>query len=265
MSELTERDYSELLDGVRRVHEEADLERLPLVMLEVVRGLVPVEHLTYNEVNFEAHRLLSFSDTPGVDAALLPYAGAWERHMDEHPLVREVRRQAAQGREPGVCNISDFLTRDRYRELGLYRECYRHIDTEFQAVLTLVAAGGHTVGVALNRKLKDFSERDRRVLELCRPHLRAAYLNALRRLRLRRLFDPGEEDRAVEDLRRLGLTRREAQVMFHVLQGRTNTEIGRALSISPRTAHKHLEHVFAKLGAANRASAIVTVIERLES
>jgi DNA-binding CsgD family transcriptional regulator len=266
MSDVNERDLLNLLDGTRRVHEAAtDLDRLPVVMLDVVRRLVPVEHLTYNEVNLAADRLLSFSDSRDTDSTLLRHLPAWERHMDEHPLIRDVRRQVARGREPGAARkVSDFLSRDRYQNLGLYHECFRHLDTEYQMVLTLVAADGHTVGIALNRKLKDFSERDRRVLQLCRPHLRIAYLNALRRLRLRRLFDPAAKAQAVEDLRRLGLTHREAEVMFHVLQGETSPEIARSLSNSPRTVHKHLEHVFAKLGVTSRAAAAAKVFESME-
>jgi CheY-like chemotaxis protein/DNA-binding CsgD family transcriptional regulator len=52
-----------------------------------------------------------------------------------------------------------------------------------------------------------------------------------------------------------GLTAREAEVLHWVVQGKTNRDIGDILSLSPRTVHKHLEHVFAKLGVETRTAA----------
>ncbi|MGH3992015.1 MAG: helix-turn-helix transcriptional regulator, partial [Pseudonocardiaceae bacterium] len=49
------------------------------------------------------------------------------------------------------------------------------------------------------------------------------------------------------------LSRREIQVAELVIQGRTNREIARALSLSPRTVETYLARVFSKLGASCRA------------
>jgi DNA-binding CsgD family transcriptional regulator len=233
-------------------------------MLDVVGSLVQVEHATYNELNVRAGRAVCLSDVPQLDTVVPRYVPAFERHMNEHPLVIESERQISRGHEMAVRKVSDFLSQVEYRRLGLYRECYRHLDTEFQMVLGIVSSAEGTVGIALNRKLCDFSERDRQVLEILRPHLRAAYLAAMRRIRLRRAFDTSEEARATEDLRRIGLTRREAQTLFHVLQGKTTPEIAAALHNSPRTVHKHLEHVFAKLGVTSRAAAVGKVVDWFE-
>ena len=39
--------------------------------------------------------------------------------------------------------------------------------------------------------------------------------------------------------------------------GKTDTEIGALLSISPRTVQKHLEHVYVKLGVETRTAAVM--------
>jgi len=52
-----------------------------------------------------------------------------------------------------------------------------------------------------------------------------------------------------------GLTRREAEVLQWVTQGKTNTEIGCILGISTRTTQKHLEHIYEKLGVETRTAA----------
>jgi DNA-binding CsgD family transcriptional regulator/tetratricopeptide (TPR) repeat protein len=53
----------------------------------------------------------------------------------------------------------------------------------------------------------------------------------------------------------LGLTRREAEVLALVAQGRTNRQIGQALFITPKTAGVHVSRILAKLGVAGRGEA----------
>ena len=67
-----------------------------------------------------------------------------------------------------------------------------------------------------------------------------------------------EERRTVPDaasLEPLGLTRREAEVLAWVARGKTNAEIAAILGRRPRTVHKHLDHIFDKLGVENRTAA----------
>ena len=62
---------------------------------------------------------------------------------------------------------------------------------------------------------------------------------------------------AISAFRRLGLTRREAEVLLWITRGQSNAEIGASLCISPRTVKKHLEHIFIKLGVKTRLAAAV--------
>ncbi|TAK88661.1 MAG: response regulator transcription factor [Aquabacterium sp.] len=59
------------------------------------------------------------------------------------------------------------------------------------------------------------------------------------------------------------LTAREAEVLYWVVKGKTNRDIGDILTLSPRTVHKHLEHVFAKLGVETRTAAAAMALERV--
>ena len=59
-----------------------------------------------------------------------------------------------------------------------------------------------------------------------------------------------------------GLTAREAEVLYWVVQGKTNRDIGDILGTSPRTVHKHLEHVFEKLGVETRTAAAAMALAR---
>ncbi len=66
-------------------------------------------------------------------------------------------------------------------------------------------------------------------------------------------------------LEALGLTPREAEVLFWVAQGKSNPEIATILGVGLTTVKKHLEATFAKLGVENRTSAAAMALERLGS
>jgi DNA-binding NarL/FixJ family response regulator len=59
------------------------------------------------------------------------------------------------------------------------------------------------------------------------------------------------------------LTSREAEVLYWVVKGKTNRDIGDILGSSPATVKKHLEHVFAKLGVETRTAAANLAMSRV--
>ena len=63
----------------------------------------------------------------------------------------------------------------------------------------------------------------------------------------------------------LDLSPREAEVLCLAARRLSNEEIADRLSISPRTVGKHLEHVYDRLGAANRQEAVALAQRRLRS
>ncbi|ULA63386.1 MAG: HTH luxR-type domain-containing protein [Nitrospira sp.] len=67
-----------------------------------------------------------------------------------------------------------------------------------------------------------------------------------------------KEDRSPTppNLRHLGVSARETEILGWVVQGKTNPEIGIILGISRRTVQKHLERIYLKLGVENRHAAI---------
>jgi HD-GYP domain-containing protein (c-di-GMP phosphodiesterase class II) len=52
-----------------------------------------------------------------------------------------------------------------------------------------------------------------------------------------------------------GLTTREVEILRLVARGQTNKQIAATLTISPKTAGTHVEHIYTKLGVTNRALA----------
>ena len=59
------------------------------------------------------------------------------------------------------------------------------------------------------------------------------------------------------------LTAREAEVLYWVVKGKTNKDIGDILGSSPMTVKKHLERVFVKLGVETRTAAAGKAISQI--
>jgi len=61
----------------------------------------------------------------------------------------------------------------------------------------------------------------------------------------------------------LGLTKREAEVLLWVSQGKRNAEIAAILGIRPKTITKHLERIFQKIGVETGTSAANVALDIL--
>ncbi|MEZ5414965.1 MAG: response regulator [Opitutaceae bacterium] len=62
----------------------------------------------------------------------------------------------------------------------------------------------------------------------------------------------------------LGLTSREAEVLYWIAQGKSNPDIATIISTSVRTVHKHVENIFRKLGLETRNAAALAALELLK-
>ncbi len=60
------------------------------------------------------------------------------------------------------------------------------------------------------------------------------------------------------------LTSREAEVLYWLSRGKSNRDIAEILGISYRTAHKHLEHVYNKIGVESRSGAAAAPVRILD-
>jgi DNA-binding CsgD family transcriptional regulator len=64
-------------------------------------------------------------------------------------------------------------------------------------------------------------------------------------------------------LERLGLSAREAEVLWRLSRGDSSKAIAQQLRISPATVKKHLEHIYRKLGVTSRTAAVAHALDAL--
>lgn len=61
----------------------------------------------------------------------------------------------------------------------------------------------------------------------------------------------------------IGLTKREAEILFWVAKDKSNAEIAKVLNCREGTVRKHLEHLHRKLGVQTRTAAVMVALEQL--
>jgi two-component system NarL family response regulator len=78
----------------------------------------------------------------------------------------------------------------------------------------------------------------------------------------KRVIAPAVAGKIAEFTPRADLTPRETEVLRHVARGLGNKEIAEAIGRSPETVKAHLESIFEKLGARDRANAVTIALQR---
>jgi DNA-binding NarL/FixJ family response regulator len=182
MQTLSIEDIEQLNRSIFQLYTLRDLDTFGLDALSIVDRLVPGEVPMFH---------ISHGVTPKQDYVCLEgfrLTAEMERTMHEHfgshPIVQNMPYTLT-----GAHKISDFVTQQQLHQLdGLYQQFLHLHELEDQMILFLPDAtpdrwkklsqiGTKLVGFTQNRTQRNFTERDRLILNLLRPHLAQAYTN----------------------------------------------------------------------------------------
>ncbi len=170
---LAQRDIEALLSYLREIYVSSDLEGFASRVVSTLPRILPSESVSYAEYDLQSQKTGAEAlDPPASDYALV--ARVFNQHMHEHPLINHYR-QTGEGQ---AIKISDFLTKSQWRNRALYNEFFKEIRGIEHQLAIAIPTSAVPVGIALSRSGKDFSERDRLLLDLLRPHLMQAHRNA---------------------------------------------------------------------------------------
>lgn len=173
MARLSAKDLRAALEFVGDAHAFDDLDAFRSGILPGLERLVPSDLVGYNEVYSPSEPALVITHPVQVDFT----AETLARLAHQHPLI-----SVQVNGDYGTYKISDFLSARQFHSLDLYDELYRHIGAEDQIAFGL--SGSVVIGIAMNRGRRNFSERDRALLDLLRPHLAQAHDRLLERMRM---------------------------------------------------------------------------------
>jgi DNA-binding CsgD family transcriptional regulator len=166
----------------------------------------------------------------------------WENYWD----CQDCSYVARTGDQHSVITVADFYSARQWHSTGMYTDFARPLGQEHHLMVCLPSALLPTAGPGRYVRLTfirgpgpGFSERDRAVLTLLRPHLDQAYLGVQRRRH------PVPR-----------LTPRQWELLRLLAAGHTNTQIARRLGISEGTVRTHLENIYERLGVSSRIAAV---------
>jgi DNA-binding CsgD family transcriptional regulator len=254
-------DTKQLRRSLELVGEVADASTPEEFTLRASAGLsrlIPAQGVSFNEWDYAEHRLSEFHESSGYRRELDHLGELW-------PQCEWLSRMARPEERWRVVTLSDFVPLRTLRRREVYDCVYRPIKIDHFLAITVAASAHRRAVLLLDRDRGEFTDDERAVAQLLTPPLAGIFasMRARRRItaRLRELElalrdVPGAAP-SVEGA--ADLTPRELEVLEHVAAGRTDREIATLLYVSARTVHKHLEHVYEKLGVRTRTAAAMLV------
>jgi DNA-binding NarL/FixJ family response regulator len=388
MTELTNQRYQTLLNCIVDLYSTSTLEQFPLQILDNVKQIVGSD-LSYC-VTFQNQAIELIG--PDMEQAFAQ-ANFTPAYFQQHPVLNHHLRT----NDWSAFKCSDFLTEREYHRCdALYEYVYATAAIEDFFVFSIPDAAATpsprswslqsvicepdslarvqqliqqnqslgNLGILLNRHQRDFTEHDRNLLNLIRPHMYYAYRNLQQWATLQSQIDQLTElnefigiiilstdsqiqkitDRAarlleqyfaiewtnrqylpeslqqycqqsiaqlfqpdldtatlpileqfqpnsrlvvrlisppptaeviltleeyvtsslrIDSFRSIGLTKRESQTLFYLVEGLTNKAIAQQLNCQPDTVRKHLENLYRKLGVGDRTQAIAVALAQL--
>lgn len=266
--DVTDADCGRIQRGMLAMQHAPSLEATAIALVDAATDLVACDHGGYTEVDLHFGRTHFHSSEPDIEALVELRMPIWGQFMPDHPVLRH----RTENPDVATVRLSDVISLSDFYNSGLYHELFREVDTDHQLVMHLgfdprygrdLGAQPLTLGVPLNRKGRDFTDRDVQVLTM----LRQVAGPVLRRKRAEhqlRLLDAAElSPDLLRSLIGLGLTRRQAEVAFWMLKGKSNTDVGTILEMAADTVRQHSVAIFRRLGVGGRIALQRTVFRAL--
>ncbi len=248
---LSLRECARLLALTGRLHAVARPEQ-PGLLLQSLRELIPFQLGVCHGLRPDRREMVTCHEP---QSAPRPVAEAefW-RLIKSHPL-----HAALHAAPPRAWKITDVMTREQFQRTELFQALYApwQVDYEMAALIPETPEGGCFL-ICLHRRGRDFTEKEREILNLLLPPIMEARRSAPREAVPIKLALRNEDEfhHWVRHQTRWPLSRRECDVLFWLGQGKSNDEVGGILGITGRTAETHALRVYPKIGVENRCSAV---------
>ena len=160
--------------GVRRFLEETavpcDLTAFGSLVLPAVQRLIPSVVVCYAQIDPVRQTMVAQETYPSFSGFS---AGPFDQYMFDHPVFQEWARTG----DASAARTSDFYSSREWREFGLYQHVYKAWGCEDSLAVGLPAPRGLIACICSERD-KSFSDRERTLMDVIRPHLAQTYRSA---------------------------------------------------------------------------------------
>lgn len=164
MARLKHSELKALSGALLELHSPGPYADLPVRVCRTLRRCLSFDSLAYHEiVDDQNQRAVAIPEMP-FDAA------AFDACVHQHPCWSAFVRNRVQV----PLRISDFMCREKLERTDLYHYIFKPLGVRYQlGFITLNDV--LQLGIGLNRVRGDFTEEEREILNLLKPHLSQAY------------------------------------------------------------------------------------------
>lgn len=185
MQNLAQQDIQGILCFLQHLYMPCEVAAFGRRVVSLLPQVVPSELTLFSTINYQNREVNSTASCKSV--SLDAFRQIIYHHFNEHPHIAYLMKTG----DSRTYKISDFVSKRELHSLeGVYHQYLHPLGLQDQMTVILsdtqpsligsgVAHQGQvTVGIGLHRNHWDFSERDRLILDLLRPHLHQAYQQA---------------------------------------------------------------------------------------
>jgi DNA-binding CsgD family transcriptional regulator len=253
MPAIDPRQWRPLFDAVYEMNTAKDHADFLSAVVVGMSRLIPADQTVMHMLDRKTQRMVFriLPDCRYTQAELDYYAA----HPGGDPLVAHFEKTG----DPQARRTSDVISTRDYVKTPHFIHCQQRLG--FVHTLALpVKINADTIGaLSFDRSKSNFTKRHCALLDAFAPHFILAW---------NRHIDPWTAPpEPAEPVRmrfqKLGLTVREADVLFWMTEGKQNPEIAIILGLSLGTVQEHVGNLVRKLGQENRHAATVHALRSL--
>ena len=172
MERFSDSDLALLREFLKRAAVPGDLSMFAATVMPAIHGLVPGELVCHAQVDPVAGRLVTQLVYP-QEASESMDRDAFERYMMEHPIFVSW----AMNGTGSAARTSDFVSRRQWHQSSLYNQVYRVAGCNDSLAVSLPAPPGLVACFCIERG-REFSDREKALMDFVRPHLENSYRTA---------------------------------------------------------------------------------------
>jgi DNA-binding CsgD family transcriptional regulator len=251
---LSHKDFEALQQAILELYELRNLQAFHQMLPRIALKIIPADYCNWSNITLGAEPKITH-EMESVPLLTPPIRACSVRNILSHPFTMYFTRT----KDVTAVKLTDLMNLQQLRSTWLWEVLLQPFNLKYELGVSTGAGRGAASAINLLNQSKDFTERDRLMLNLLRPHIvqagrTAELITALQNVQPSPAVSPDGLNQTCR------LTPREREVARWVVEGKSNPEIGIILQASPRTIEKHMENILVKLGAENRTTAATQLL-----